>query len=160
MNIKVLEIESLPQITALEEKILSTTGLDEIEQQFVKWNASWRQESLEHYLPLGWSFGIWNEAEDLIAYTLAQPLLFFKSKAQSLWIEQITAIEPAVLVELIDVNYKLCREKHMQNLLLHTSSANIELLQKFKPVQIDESTFMIRTTKGIDDQRIFSPNAN
>lgn len=86
------------------------------EPDFLEWFAPWREESLDHYLPLGWSFGAF-EGEKLLGYYLAQPFLFLNGSTQTLWLEHVAGITEAQKQELIVVAHTLCREKHFQCLL-------------------------------------------
>jgi hypothetical protein len=79
----------------------------------------WRKEALEHYLPLGWSF-CKREDDKLIAYILCQPLLFFEGWTQSLWIEHVSAVNPADAQEMIDIAYRWARDKHLQKVFFNT----------------------------------------
>ena len=79
------------------------------------WTAPWREESLNYYLPLGWSYGVFS-GEKLLGYTLGQPLLFFDNQTQSLWVEHVSYVRGEVLEELVEASYNWSRSKHFQRL--------------------------------------------
>jgi hypothetical protein len=53
---RIIQSTDVPELLDFENKKLAETIADENERQFAKWNSKWRQESLEHYAGLGWSF--------------------------------------------------------------------------------------------------------
>ena len=86
MDIKILQSQDLESILNLEKALLEQEIKEEIEREMFSWKAPWRQEALEHYLQLGWSFGIWQEngaGRKLLAYFLGQPLVHFRGMTQS-----------------------------------------------------------------------------
>lgn len=113
---RVLQIQDIGQITQFEREHLRQCIADEVEQELASWHASWRQESLEYYLPLGWSFGIWQNSQ-LVGYFLAQPLLFSRGLTQTLWVERLVAKDEEGVIFLIDHAYRMSREKHFQQVL-------------------------------------------
>ena len=127
INFKILRLEDLDKIISYEKDLLVSSIPDEAEREFTAWKALWRQEALEHYLPLGWSFAAWEGEEGespLLGYFLSQPILFFQGLTQTLWLEHLQANSESLKDELIDVAYKTCREKHFQSLIF---SENIQL---------------------------------
>ncbi len=112
INAKILRVRDLEAVISFEKDLLIQNIEDEMEREFSSWEAPWRMEALEHYLPLGWSFALWEgeEAESpLMGYFLGQPLLFFKGLTQSLWVEHMQARTPDIKNELIDIAYKVRR---------------------------------------------------
>ena len=87
------------------------------------WTAPWREESLNHHLPQGWSFGIWNEQRKLRGYFIAQPLLFLDRQTQSLWVEAVQAMTPEDFDLLCETAIKLGREKHLQRVYFPKSAS-------------------------------------
>ena len=138
-DMRILQLSDLAEIQNLEKKILENSMYgqqqDENEREMLSWHASWRQESLEHYLPLGWSFGIWREGR-LVGYFIAQPQLFVRAMTQTLWVERLMAESPSEVSNLVDLVYRLCREKHFQkavfNLEPEQDLANLQY--QLKPV--------------------------
>ncbi|MCB0391624.1 MAG: hypothetical protein KDD58_10040 [Bdellovibrionales bacterium] len=121
MNIKVLRPRDIDHIINFEKDLLLQEIEDDTEREFAAWQAPWRVEALEHYLPLGWSFAAWEGDEGdspLLGYFLAQPFLFYKGMTQSLWLEHLQSRSENIKNELLDLAYRLCREKHFQQLLL------------------------------------------
>ncbi|MCB0355553.1 MAG: hypothetical protein KDD40_01010, partial [Bdellovibrionales bacterium] len=59
MNIKILTLGDVDTIVNFEKDILVNTIENDIERELHSWQAPWRVEALEHYLPLGWSFAVW-----------------------------------------------------------------------------------------------------
>ena len=136
-NIKVLRLQDLDSIIQYEQKCLEQQIDDPIKRSMVSWNASWRQEALEYYLPKGWSFAVWGgEYQDLQGYLLAQPMLFVNSFTQSLWVETVSFLTSETAIQLIDVAYRTCREKHFQKVL-------------FKDAEI--LRFALKSYKGLSD---------
>ncbi len=116
MDIRVLQPSDGDLILKYEMARLARSEPDENERQFKMWHASWRQESLDHYLPLGWSFGAFHNGA-LAGYFLAQTQLFTRGLTQTLWVERLAADEAQVEAELKDVAERLRREKHLQRVL-------------------------------------------
>jgi hypothetical protein len=90
------------------------------EQKMKTWDARWRSEALDHYLPMGWSFGVLNEGR-LSSYLLAQPFVFFRGLTQTLWVEWIGASNQDSASQVIEVAYRWARDKHFQKLVLEES---------------------------------------
>lgn len=152
MNYKVLRPRDIDPIIQLEKNILRDEVEDEIEREFVAWRAPWRVEALEHYLALGWSFALWETKEEdspLLGYFLAQPLLFFRGMAQSLWLEHLQAPTPEIKNELLDIAYRLCRDKHFQNLLVPTHIDFDKTRWQDKLKDINPQHFVFSTSKII-----------
>ncbi len=116
MDIRVLQPSDKDLILNYEMGRLARLEPDENERKFKSWHASWRSESLDYYLPLGWSFGAFL-GEVFTGYFLAQTQLFTRTLAQTLWVEHIAGNDEAVITELVDVARKLGREKHFQRVL-------------------------------------------
>ena len=112
---RILQASDLEQIYQLEKKP------GDMEAEMASWSASWRRESLEHYLPLGWSFGLFDD-ETLVAYALAQPQLFVHGLTQNLWFEHFLFQNDDQAGFLLDLLYRTCREKHFQSLRLKEDS--------------------------------------
>lgn len=87
---------------------------DKMEREMQSWDARWRPEALEHYLPLGWSFGAFREHQ-LHGFVLGQPLVFFRGLTQTLWIEHIAAQDLDTAARLLDCAVRWARDKHFQS---------------------------------------------
>jgi hypothetical protein len=118
----------------------------EIENQIRVWDSFFRKESIEHYFKTGWSFVAIDQQEKICGFFLAQPLLFLDRQTQTLWVEYISADSDEIFYQLVDIAYRLSREKHFQRVIF---AAEIEskLVQKL-PFQIWERQFkLLKTTK-------------
>ncbi len=93
------------------------TVSDPMELEMAGWNARYRPEALEHYLPLGWSFGAFVGGV-LQGYVLGQPIVFLRGLTQTLWIENLSAELPAVSRVLMETAHRWARDKHLQCLLM------------------------------------------
>jgi hypothetical protein len=147
IEIRVLRNEDVEPILAYESERLTRVEPDENERQFKAWHASWRRESLQHYLPLGWSFGIFNGAK-VSGYFLAQPQLFTRGLTQTLWVERIVADQSNTISELVDIAYKLSREKHLQRILFSVQDDTRDLAGAIQQLQpIHDNLFELKTAK-------------
>lgn len=115
-EVKILTLQDLEDIIVFEK---SRQSGPEFEREMASWHARWRKESLEHYLPLGWSFGL-REQGKIVAYILCQPLLFFEGWTQSLWIEHVAGIKNEDVMQMIEVAYRWARDKHLQKVFFNT----------------------------------------
>jgi hypothetical protein len=122
--LKVLTLNDSEKILNFEKLFLKSNGFSEIDISIEEWNSAWRMESLEYYLPLGWSYGLFGENGELKAYFLAQPLVFFSNYTQSLWVELFSFSDENQVIFLLDTAYKLCRDKHFQKLIIGQRSIN------------------------------------
>lgn len=114
-EVRILQPEDAPEILKFEKARQSTNGLSPEDNELASWHASWRQESLDFYLPLGWSFGIWSkERNEFLGYFLAQPILFQMGLTQALWVERLNTSDANTFNELLTVSTTLSREKHFQ----------------------------------------------
>lgn len=121
MEMLVLRSDDLDKLIEFENlKLEQDTNLDFMEKQMKSWHARWRKESLEHYLPLGWSFGIWDDDKksQLLGYVLCQPILFFRGLTQTLWVEHLSANDLATRNMLGEIVYRWARDKHLQQIIL------------------------------------------
>ncbi len=148
----VLKAEDAPAVLRFERDQLESQNLDPIERELLSWHSPWRQESLDHYLPLGWSFGLWSDSGELRAYFLAQPLLFFRQMTQSLWVEHMgfPAQKPELALSMMDLAYRLSREKHLQKLLLPPSVPLDKMgpeVERLNPQMLKEGFVEIKTSK-------------
>ena len=153
---RILQSSDLDEIVQYEKLKLKETIADEMEREMASWNARWRQESLEHYLPLGWSFLIrdsslpseFSSEGQLVGYFLGQPLLFFDGQTQSLWVEHIQYSTLQARDELCDLAYRLSREKHFQKVFFPESQSIQNAVKTFKAENWDPQVLTARTTKA------------
>jgi hypothetical protein len=119
----------------------------EIELMMKVWESRFRKESLEHYLKLGWSFVGHNpETQLLTGFFIAQPLLFYQGHTQSLWVEYLLAENILVENQLLEITYKLARDKHFQRVLFD-QHLQLKLENLNQRVQINEPVVWVKTTK-------------
>lgn len=150
---RIIQIEDLPEIIKFERQKLAETIPDEMDREIKSWSSRWREESLKHYLPMGWSF-LTQEKEDgseeegkLVGYFIAQPLLFFDGHTQNLWIEHISYSTLKVRDELCEIAYKLAREKHFQKVFYPESQSILNAVKNFKATNWDPQVLFSHTTK-------------
>lgn len=146
LSMRFLQPTDLDKILTLERSLLKQQASEE-EAMFAEWHASWRQESLEFYLPNGWCFGIFDESESLTAYFLAQPILFFHGLMQTLWVEHLTAANDELKQRLLEVAYKTSREKHLQKLLVKHACLQSKDLTSYSYKERADLYFELTTTK-------------
>ncbi len=127
------EIQQYPELQILSasdqaEVLAFSRSRANKEDLFIEWSAPWRQESLEHYLKIGWSMAR-REASTgrLVGYILAQPFLFLRRQTQTVWIEHVEGETPAIVTELVDTVIRVSREKHMQRVLMDFDLAQVDL---------------------------------
>lgn len=154
LNFRVLQVEDLPVLQSFEKDLLSP-DLNSMEGELLSWSARWRTESLEHYLPLGWSFGAWENpsmagASGFSGYFLAQPLVFFRGLTQTLWLEHLGYNTLNVAEALVDVAYRLSREKHFQTLILENDPRLSENLSRWKVEPLANTWLQIKTSRFKD----------
>lgn len=147
-QIVILKPDNIEQVLTLDSMRLSKLHSDPVDLEFAKWQSRSRREAVEHYLPMGWSFGLWRDTE-LLGYFLAQPLLFYSGMTQSLWIEAVVSGDTAVDFQLIDTAVRLAREKHFQQVLFSDCEKHMSLLKDLKGLPLTDTIFMVRTTKSV-----------
>jgi len=152
---RTIQKEDVPELLEFEDKKLIDTISDEDERTFAKWNSKWRQESLEHYSGLGWSFLARNKEIPsqhsseglLVGYFTAQPLLFLDGQTQSLWIEHISYSSLQARDQLSELAYKLSREKHFQRVFFPNASGIINSINSYKPENWNPQSYLVKTVK-------------
>jgi len=118
-----------------------------LEEQMKTWDAPWRAESLDHYLPLGWSFAVSN-GESLQGYLLAQPLLFFRGLTQTLWVEWMSSNDKGSSQKLVEVIYRWARDKHFQMIVMEDkSNFSIDFLEAPFSATKQEGLVLLKTSK-------------
>lgn len=140
---KILQLADIEDVTNFEMKIAEKEIPDEMTRMMQSWSARWRKESLDHYIPMGWSFVARNEQNAVMGYFIAQPLLFFDGQTQTLWMEHIQASSKEVRDQLCEIGYKLAREKHLQKIIFPNHQAlDIQHIptQKWQPPSLEAKT--------------------
>lgn len=154
LQIVILKPDDADKVLAFDHARLAAIHGDSMELEFSKWTSRSRREAVEHYLPMGWSFGIWQE-QTLKGYFLGQPLLFYGGTTQSLWVETVAAEDSAIAFQLIDTAVRLAREKHFQQALFSDCESYVSLLKDLKGQAISETNtpsevvYRVRTTKSV-----------
>jgi len=130
LDTRILLLTDRDLITQFETERLTATIKDPMDREMRAWDARWRGEALEHYLPQGWSFGTFQE-DKMLGYFLGQPYLFHRGLTQTLWIEHLSATTPAAARELVEVAHKWARDKHLQTVLLENNASSEFILEEF-----------------------------
>lgn len=141
---RILQPDDLEQLYRLEK---SKIKQDSFEDEMKSWSASWRKESLEHYLPLGWSYCLVDDEGQYQAYVLAQPQLFVHGLTQNLWIEHLYFETEEAVKVLFDIIYRTCREKHFQSLRLKEQDWAQYLSDKVSPLDDETNVYTFKTAK-------------
>lgn len=145
---KILNLSDVPQIIEFEMRRLESSIPDAADRELYSWSASWRKESLEHYLPLGWSFGIWGEGSgQLEGYFIAQPQIFTRGMTQTLWVERLVSSSPKLSADLVELVYGLCREKHFQKAVFFVHADTSFANSVFQLNQVSDSLMELKTAK-------------
>lgn len=163
INYRIAQAEDLENIYIYAENKLKNEISDDMERMMAVWESRFRKEALAHYLQLGWSFvaekfdldsdlsrekNSHKKYENKICgFFLGQPLLFFQGQTQTLWVEYILADDLKIKAELVEIAYKLSRDKHFQQVLF---PENVQELEFEKPIQfqkIKDNFIWVKTTK-------------
>lgn len=140
-QLKVLRSDDKPKILAFEA--IKQAELNDPLSFMQNWSAPWREESLDHYLNLGWSMAHSLDSKtEIKGYVLAQPILFFGGHTQSLWIETIRANSEIVFLTLLDAVTRVAKEKHLQQIFFHQS-----LVQDFESKSIGNKLSELKIEK-------------
>lgn len=143
---RIAQLADLDTIYQFAESRLKVQIPDDMERMIKIWSSLFRKESLEHYLKLGWSFIAENEEKNCVGYFLGQPLLFVEGQTQTLWVEDVQAQTAEISADLVDISYKLSRDKHFQKVILPPTT---QALLDSKNIKYQPSlpTIWCKTTK-------------
>lgn len=119
----------------------------DIENQILIWDSHFRKEALEHYFKLGWSFLALDKEQNIVGFFMGQPLLFLDRQTQTLWVEYVSATTPQVYTELVDIAYRLSREKHFQKVLFSKAVTEQPLTKEFPFRDWERPVTYLKTTK-------------
>lgn len=155
LYLRILEASEIDEILDFESRKLKEQFPDETERTMASWHSRARKESLEHYLPMGWSFvardttqaSSFSKEGALVGYFIAQPLLFLDGQTQSLWMEHIQYSSLQARDELCDLAYRLSREKHFQRVYFPQSQSIFNSVKTLKAEDWDPQVLVIKTTK-------------
>ena len=153
---RIATLEDLNEIQDFETKKLAESVSDPMEREIQSWQAKWRKESLDHYLPSGWSFiardpllkSDYSNEGQLVAYFLAQPMLFVDGQTQSLWVEHVAFSSLQSRDEICDLAYRLSREKHFQRVYFPIMSGIQNSISHMKPQPFSQAAVYVKTTKA------------
>ena len=144
---RIAQLTDMDSVYDFEMKQNFNEASDELENMMAVWSSAYRKESLEHYFKLGWSFIALNSQNEIVGFFLGQPLLFLDAQTQTLWIEHVSAKNIAITTELIDIAYRLAREKHFQRVLLSEHLQKLNLEKSFPFQKWERATNFLKTTK-------------
>ena len=152
---RVLQKEDIEELLDFESKKLIEIEQNEMEREFIKWNSRWRKESLEHYASLGWSFiarnpeikSSFSDEGLLVGYFTGQPLLFLDGQTQSLWVEHLSYSALQARDELVEIAYKLARDKHFQRVYFMNNQGVANSVNALKPESWNSQMMYVKTTK-------------
>lgn len=144
---RIAQIKDVERVFNYEFQKNFNSAADEIENQIMVWNSFFRKESLEHYFRTGWSFIAVDAAQNIAGFFMGQALLFMDKQTQSLWIEYISAINPEIYTELVDIAFRLSREKHFQKVLFSSVVPEQMLTKEFPFKEWERSVCYLKTTK-------------
>jgi hypothetical protein len=155
LYLRIIETHEIEELIDFEVSKLSETVTDEMDRQIASWNSRWRRESLNHYLPMGWSFlardrsleSSFSKEGRLVGYFIAQPLLFFDGHTQNLWVEHLQFSALEARDALTDLAYRLSREKHFQKVFFPNSGTILNSIRNFKPEAWGQEAFVVKTAK-------------
>lgn len=147
LEMKVLRNEDAERILDFEMGRLKESISDPESRNFAAWQAPWRQECLEYYLPLGWSFGVWSQEEGFQGYFLAQPLVYFDGLTQNLWVEHLAAQNEDVAGTLVEIAYRWSRDKHLQRLVFRQGEELNKTLKKWNGSKWPGHVAVVPTSK-------------
>lgn len=147
MHYRIAQLDDVDAVYEFEFKLRLSDIKDEYEQQMAVWTSAFRKESLEHYFKLGWSFIALNEKNEIQGFFLGQTLLFFDHQTQTLWLEYLSAISLDIGTELVDIAYRLSKEKHLQRVIMSDSIQKMNLKKAFPFQTWERSMNFLKTTK-------------
>ncbi len=148
LNLRIIQPSEIDDILAFEQKRLQETIPNEADRTFALWHSRSRKESLEHYLPMGWSFLARDNDDQLVGYFVAQPLLFFDGQTQSLWVEHLQSSSLQARDALTDLAYRLSREKHFQRVYYPNQPHILNSIRPLKPEEWNSQALFVKTTKA------------
>lgn len=144
---RIAQSADLDAIYQFAEAQLKISLPDDAERMMKIWDSRFRKEALEHYLRLGWSFVATDKTGKLVGYFLGQPLLFFEGQTQTLWVEDVKADSEDVIADLVEIAYRLSRDKHFQKVILPDSTQSALVVKNIKFQNQSSSTIWCKTTK-------------
>jgi hypothetical protein len=147
ITFRIAQLDDVEKVFIYESKKHYNANLDEIENQIIIWNSFFRKEALEHYFKTGWSFLAVDNEQNIAGFFMGQALLFLDKQTQSLWVEYISASTPEIYTELVDIAYRLSREKHFQKVLYSDVVQKSNLTKELPFKQWERNVSYLKTTK-------------
>ena len=147
ITFRIAQLDDVEKVFNYESKKHYNSELDEIENQIIIWNSFFRKEALEHYFKTGWSFLAVDNEQNIAGFFMGQALLFLDKQTQSLWVEYISASTPEIYTELVDISYRLSREKHFQKVLYSDVVQKSNLTKELPFKQWERNVSYLKTTK-------------
>ncbi len=147
LSYRIAQLEDVEAVFSYESKKQFDANLNEIENQINIWNSNFRIEALNHYFKMGWSFLALNQNNEIMGFFMGQPLLFVDKQTQSLWVEFISAENDEIYTELLDIAYRLSREKHFQRVLFSKEIESKQLTKEYQFKNLERSIVYLKTTK-------------
>ena len=144
---RIAQLDDVNAVFNYEYQKNYNAGLDEIENQIMVWNSFFRKESLEHYFKTGWSFVAHDHLNNIVGFFMGQALLFMDKQTQSLWVEHVSANDSLIFTELVDIAYRLSREKHLQKVLFSSIVQEQTLTKSFPFTEWERTIKYLKTTK-------------
>jgi hypothetical protein len=144
---RIAQLQDVESVFLYESARKNDPSAGEIENQIMIWDSNFRKEALEHYFKLGWSFIAQDEQGQIAGFFMGQPLLFVDKQTQSLWVEYVSADNDEIFTELVDIAFRLSREKHFQRVLLADSVQNSPLKKDFPFRELERKIVYLKTTK-------------
>lgn len=144
---QIAQLDDVESVYSFELAQTNVSSNDDFEKMMAVWSSPFRKESLEHYFKLGWSFIAFDSKKNVVGFFLGQPLLFFDQQTQSLWIEHVSGVNPTISTELVDIAYRLAREKHFQRVLLSEKIQQLNLQKSFPFQKWERTIQFLKTTK-------------
>jgi hypothetical protein len=144
---RIAQLEDVEKVHQFEIKKNFGAEAESIENKIIVWDSNYRLEALQHYFNLGWSFIAEDSQQNIVGFFMGQTVLFFDKQTQTLWIEYVSAIDNQIKTELIDIAYRLAREKHFQRVLLSTELQTQNLTKEFPFQNWERRASFLKTTK-------------
>lgn len=147
IHYRIAQIADVEDVYNFEFNLKMSAIQDEYERQMAVWSSAFRKEALEHYFKLGWSFVALNQKNEIQGFFLGQALLFFDHQTQTLWLEYLSGVNSEIETELVDIAYRLAKEKHLQRVLLSEAIQKMNLTKSFPFQKWERSVQFLKTTK-------------
>lgn len=147
LQIRILLASDAEAVMAFARAQLEKSTADSMDVELKSWTARWRGESLNYYLPQGWSFGAFQGGR-LRGFVLGQPLLFYRGLTQTLWIEELVFEAPEIAEALLETAYKWARDKQLQCVLLEGTASRSDIVGEWTHAhETDEPMIELRSRR-------------